>query len=184
MDLTMILWQFGQMGVSNLRMWKRCRFKAMWPVLNWNNMDDCLWSRPEIRWMYVLEGTELSIDFSSFSLGEAFQQHSHCFLILLLWLYQRAEMLSGKNFLRDFGRNLVLLESPWAAFFASSSAFVLGAKPTCPATQWICKSTIPFGLPFQLPPKGLGQLENVFKDILPWMGMLFIKSLVYCRGLQ
>ena len=113
----MILWQFGQTEVSDLQMWKRCWFKVMWPVHNWNNMDDCLQLRPEIRQMYFLDGVELSMDFSSFSLGEAFQWCSHCFLILLLWLCQRAEMLSGKHFLRNFGGNLASLNSPWAGFF-------------------------------------------------------------------
>ena len=36
-------------------------------------MEDCLQLRPEIRQMYFLDGVELSMDFISFSLGEAFQ---------------------------------------------------------------------------------------------------------------
>ena len=150
-----MLWQFRQTGVSYLQMWKRCWFKAMWPLHNWNSMNDCLWLSPEIRWMYFLNGAEFSMDFSSFYLRDVFQSRSHCFLILLLWLWWSTEMLSSKSFLRNLGRNLASPELPWAAFFASSSAFLLGAKLTCPSTQWICKSTIPFGLPFQLLPSAI-----------------------------
>src|SRR5882724_974991 len=52
-----------------------------------------------------------------------------------MWLWRPADLLAGRAFLQNGGNCCCALESPWAAFLASSSARSLPAIPSCPGVH-------------------------------------------------
>ena len=127
----------------------------MCPKHNWKSREACLWSSPESEGRYFLDGVVLLMDLRRSSLGEDFHLCSQCFLILLVFFCWITETLSSRHLQRNLGRSLALLESPCAAFFASSSAFSLEAKSTWPGTQWTCKFITSLGLPIHSLPSAI-----------------------------
>ena len=145
---TVIPWHFGQAGDSDLRIQKRWWFSPMCPERSWNSKEACRRSRSAASREYFLDGAELLIDCSKFSLSELFHRLCHLLFSLLRLSCRSAEMLSGSFLWSNGGRNLASLEDPCVASLASSSARSLGPKLQWPGTQWICKLTTPFEFPF------------------------------------
>jgi hypothetical protein len=81
-----------------------------------------------MRCKYFLEWVELLIALWVECLGDSFHLRFHHFKIFALWPWWRVETLRGKCFQSEVGRDLVSLESPQAAFLASSSACLFGLK--------------------------------------------------------
>jgi hypothetical protein len=115
-------------------------------------MDDWLRFRSFVSFRNFLEGAVLSIERRDLARGDSFQCLFHLLWSLFAKSWRTAEMLCGIRFLRKGGRSPGSLESPCAAFLASSSARSLGAKSWCPGTQIRRRSITPFLRPFQTSP--------------------------------
>ena len=115
--LMVMPWQSGHNGISDLRIQKRWWLRVMWPDQSWKRSDAWQQSSSDMRQRYFLEGVELSIDLSMFSLFQLFHLHLHLFLSLSECDCWRAEMLSGRHLWRSVGRNL-----------ASSSVHSFGSR--------------------------------------------------------
>jgi len=113
----------GRRGIPPWKFWIGADFKPVWHVQSCITIDAWLRFKSLVSRKNFFDGAELSIECRVFAHGEAFQRLDHHFPSQAAYSCQITEMLRGKLFLRNEGRSLGSLESPFAAFFASSSAF-------------------------------------------------------------
>ena len=117
-------WQTGHDGVFDLCMRKRWWLRPMCPDWSWKSREAWCRLSPLISCRYFLDAAELSIVRSRFSLSVFFHLCLHLLLSLSKWDWWRAEMLSGRDFQRSMGRNLVSLEWPCTGMFIWCKVFV------------------------------------------------------------
>ena len=126
--------------------------KPICPVCSCIIIDAWLWFRSLVSCRNFFKGCELSIECNFLVCREVFQHLDQCLPKRAAKSWWSTVVLWGKPFLRYNGRCLGSLESPWVAFFTSSSVCLLGAKPWWPGTQMRHKLITPFVWPFHASP--------------------------------
>lgn len=134
--------QCGKDGVSDLWIWNKCWLRGEWPVCSWVSVTDCCQLRGATSFRYLWEGKDFSMELISGHRAECFQWVFQVHLIAARLACRAAELLSGSSLPRRKGGSFFFwLEYPWAACFASVSAYSFGKNFSCPGVQCIWRST-------------------------------------------
>ena len=120
---------------SSRHIWCRCLCRGIWPVCSCIRMDVCYLGRSRVIFQKRFDGTIMSVLCSFghlFDNSSVFFQHSlrpslnHCLT---------TDLLKESCPLIALGRSYSLLDSPFAAFFASSLLLSFSFISTCPSTH-------------------------------------------------
>lgn len=143
---SVFLLQLGHRGESAHLMQWRCSFSPIWLVHSCMMMDDCLHESGLMSCSHFFKGVDLSIFPMCWYRGEAFQQRAQSLWSLALDSWRSAETLNRRGFLKNVSRSRGLLEFPFTASLAYSSAFSFSLKSLWSGIHWILRLNTPLDL--------------------------------------